>query len=281
MDAQGPHGLRAGLRERLFAARRRALDEVPGSLSGAASPALHKQGALTYPRRLSGAGNVPVDLSAGGFSWLERARALFTPSADNPSEEGRWPRRFGLAALLAVGLAIQLAAEDAEVRQSLREGDTDAQMLTGELPLDAYADRGFAVFLRNMLINRPDLGADTDEADDAADLHEGETQDAMQGEAQGEARGEDPSGSDGGTAWRVEGGSAANAEAGSAARAEGGSAAHLLGATTNSGAGSAGRRTEGAKENRSAGGSVEAAPSTHLPAPAIRQESARHPVSRP
>jgi len=277
LDAQGPHGLRAGLRERLFAARRRALDEVPGSLSGAASPALHKQGALTYPRRLSGAGNVPVDLSPGGFSWLERARALFTPSADSPSEEGRWPRRFGLAALLAVGLAIQLAAEDAEVRQSLREGDTDAQMLTGELPLDAYADRGFAVFLRNMLISRPDLGADTDEADDAADLHEGETQDAMQGETQGE----DPSGSNGGTAARAEAGSAARTEGGSAARAEGGSAAHLLGATTNSGAGSAGRRTEGAKENRSAGGSVEAAPSTHLPAPAIRQESARHPVSRP
>jgi hypothetical protein len=76
--------------------------------------------------------------------------------------------------VLAVGLAIQFTAEDAEVRQSQREGDTDAQILTGELPLDAYADRGFAVFLRNMLISKPDLASDREADHEAQGVAEGE-----------------------------------------------------------------------------------------------------------
>jgi len=152
-----PRGLSASWRERLFAARRNALDEVPGSAKRKApTPALEGD-ALLYPTRLSGAGDLRIHLPEAGFSWLERARTLFAPAGRSSSEESRWPKRLGLVALLAVGLAIQFTAEDAEVRQSQREGDTDAQILTGELPLDAYADRGFAVFLRNVLINKPDL----------------------------------------------------------------------------------------------------------------------------
>jgi hypothetical protein len=61
-----------------------------------------------------------------------------------------WLERLFVATLLASMLfSVQFALEEAEVQVFMREGETDAILLTNELPLDAYADRGFAVFLRN------------------------------------------------------------------------------------------------------------------------------------
>jgi hypothetical protein len=174
LHPESPRGLNASLRERLFVARRNALDEVPGSVKRKASTPMLPSNALLYPTRLSGAGDLRIHLPEAGFSWLGRARAFLSPGNPSSPEDSRWPRLLGLAVVLAVGLAIQFTAEDAEVRQSQREGDTDAQILTGELPLDAYADRGFAVFLRNMLISKPDLAADREADHEAQGVAEAE-----------------------------------------------------------------------------------------------------------
>jgi len=176
LHAQAPDGVHAVRRAKLFAARRRALDKVPGSL-GRIHPEGHLNGQeLAYPARFSGAADARLDLPPSGFSWFERARARWTaPDATSP-DEPRWPRRLGFAVLVVLALALQFTAEEAELRQSQREGDTDAQLLTGELPLEAYSDRGFAVFLRNMLINRADQEDDSSAAQ--GEEEDAEAQDA-------------------------------------------------------------------------------------------------------
>jgi hypothetical protein len=84
--------------------------------------------------------------------------------------DSSWLERLLAAALVALVLAsLQFAMDEAEVQVFMREGETDARLLTDDLPLDAYADRGFAVFLRNVTVHGLDNdGAVDDTASDEA-----------------------------------------------------------------------------------------------------------------
>ncbi len=107
---------------RLRAARERALERR--RIARAPSPAWLRGAALDTS---AGATGGPAD--AGGFSW----RLLFA------------------TALLAVGLFAIYNGQQAERAAEVEE--LDAQLLTGDLPLDAYLDRGFEAWLKKVSAN--------------------------------------------------------------------------------------------------------------------------------
>jgi len=123
-----------------------------------------------------------LSIGSGGaamtIGYAQKAARRLESSTKNPLL-GRLERWFGnsswlerllAAALVALVLAsLQFAMDEAEVQVFMREGETDARLLTDDLPLDAYADRGFAVFLRNVTVHGLDSdGAVDDTASDEA-----------------------------------------------------------------------------------------------------------------
>lgn len=78
----------------------------------------------------------PVLATAGG------------PSADGGDESG-WMRRLGLAApLIALALGIVGIYQYQESRRISAMADLDFAVLLDEVPLDAYANKGFGALLR-------------------------------------------------------------------------------------------------------------------------------------
>lgn len=166
LQSDSGRGLSKSTRDRLLVARRKALHAIPRSSSqlsvasagealriGSGGAAMTIGYAQKAARRLE---------SSTKNSLLGRLERWFGDSS--------WLERLLAAALVALVLAsLQFAMDEAEVQVFMREGETDARLLTDDLPLDAYADRGFAVFLRNVTVHGLDNdGAVVDTASDEA-----------------------------------------------------------------------------------------------------------------
>ncbi|MFM7385872.1 MAG: DUF3619 family protein [Betaproteobacteria bacterium] len=166
LQSDSGRGLSKSTRDRLLVARRKALHAIPRS---------------SHQLSVASAGEA-LRIGSGGaamtIGYAQKAARRLESSTKN-SLLGRLERWFGdsswlerllAAALVALVLAsLQFAMDEAEVQVFMREGETDARLLTDDLPLDAYADRGFAVFLRNVTVHGLDNdGAVVDTASDEA-----------------------------------------------------------------------------------------------------------------
>jgi len=147
------------VRERLFLARRKALDAVPEPASGFGRVFLDQSLASGSP------GAAALGFGRRGVNTFNPAPSRLLDGLHNWFGRSSWFERTSGVLLLVLMLgSLQYALEEAEVRVLMREGETDAQLLSDELPLDAYADRGFVVFLRNITASGLDT-ADESEAD--------------------------------------------------------------------------------------------------------------------
>jgi hypothetical protein len=160
------YGLNKSTRDRLLLARRKALQAIPP----ASEHALLVDADETLQVGPGGAAiafgygrQAHRGLSSNGrHRWQDMIARLFARAS--------WLERLLVISLLALILvSVRLAIEEAEVQVLMHEGETDAKLLTNELPLDAYADRGFAVFLRNISAHgfASDQESDQSTADDA------------------------------------------------------------------------------------------------------------------
>ncbi|HAB47332.1 MAG TPA: hypothetical protein DCE31_03490 [Lautropia sp.] len=142
-------GLNKSTRDRLLSARRQALQAIPET-SGQAS-LVHADADATLQ---VGPGGAAITLGygrRGDHGLRSRVRHRWQVMVAQHFSRANWLERLFVIALLVLMLtSVKLAMEEAEVQVFMREGETDAKLLTNELPLDAYADRGFAVFLRNI-----------------------------------------------------------------------------------------------------------------------------------
>lgn len=165
LQSDSGRGLSKSTRDRLLVARRKAVHAIPDP-----------QASFRWPAHEA------LSIGSGGaamtIGYAQKAARRLESSTKNPLL-GRLERWFGnsswlerllAAALVALVLAsLQFAMDEAEVQVFMREGETDARLLTDDLPLDAYADRGFAVFLRNVTVHGLDSdGAVDDTASDEA-----------------------------------------------------------------------------------------------------------------
>lgn len=117
---EGAAGLRPGVAYRLQQARARAL----GALAPAGETA--SSGETVGSRGLAGAGGGP-DVRTGPASIL--------------------PRRWWFGVIVAAVAVLAFQQWDASSESEAME-DLDAQILTSELPIDAYLDRGFQQWLK-------------------------------------------------------------------------------------------------------------------------------------
>ena len=124
---QGSADLRSGVAYRLQQARAAALARVAGQTEAAGAEAGHPIHAL-------------AGLGAGGSGRPDR-RALY-------AQPRVWVAILVAAAAL-FGYQQWLAWQDLQELE-----DLDAQILTSDLPIDAYLDRGFQLWLKSP--NRPD-----------------------------------------------------------------------------------------------------------------------------
>ena len=166
LQSDSGRGLSKSTRDRLLVARRKALHAIP-------RPSSQLSVASAGEALRIGSGGAAMTIG-----YAQKAARRLESSTKNPLL-GRLERWFGnsswlerllAAALVALVLAsLQFAMDEAEVQVFMREGETDARLLTDDLPLDAYADRGFAVFLRNVTVHGLDNdGAVVDTASDEA-----------------------------------------------------------------------------------------------------------------
>jgi len=149
------HGLQAesgrapskATKDKLFLARRKALDAMPTRGSFAAKALVDQGLRVASDGSALAVGYAPPLAQGAASSGWNRLTQTLAQWFDRSSA----PQRLVFATLLAMMLvSLNFAIEEAEVQLSMREGETDAQLLTDALPLDAYVDRGFAVFLRNI-----------------------------------------------------------------------------------------------------------------------------------
>lgn len=148
------------VRERLFLARRKALDAVPQTKLTPNAALVEHSVSVSHQGAMVSIGmrrRVFPELAELSPRWLGGVERWFRQSS--------WIERSFVTFLLVLMFAsVQYAFEEAEVQILMREGETDAALLSNELPLDAYSDRGFAVFLQNLAGNG--LDADAGTADD-------------------------------------------------------------------------------------------------------------------
>lgn len=162
LQSDSGRGLSKSTRDRLLVARRKALHAIP-------RPSSQLSVASAGEALRIGSGGAAMTIG-----YAQKAARRLESSTKNPLlgrlerwfGDSSWLERLLAAALVALVLAsLQFAMDEAEVQVFMREGETDARLLTDDLPLDAYADRGFAVFLRNVTVH----GLDNDVAvDDTA-----------------------------------------------------------------------------------------------------------------
>ena len=85
------------------------------------------------------------------LAWM-RGTALATSNADGSGGTGGFSLRLLLAtALLAFGLFGIYSGQQAQRAADVEE--LDAQLLTDDLPMDAYLDRGFETWLKKVSAN--------------------------------------------------------------------------------------------------------------------------------
>ncbi|MFM1938527.1 MAG: DUF3619 family protein [Burkholderiaceae bacterium] len=166
LQSDSGRGLSKSTRDRLLVARRKALHAIP-------RPSSQLSVASAGEALRIGSGGAAMTIG-----YAQKAARRLESSTKNPLlgrlerwfGDSSWLERLLAAALVALVLAsLQFAMDEAEVQVFMREGETDARLLTDDLPLDAYADRGFAVFLRNVTVHGLDNdGAVDDTASDEA-----------------------------------------------------------------------------------------------------------------
>jgi hypothetical protein len=141
--------------ERLAAARAQALariaDPAPASPAAAFAPPLTSADGAASPARRTGAMGTGIQMPT------PHAPATWRPSVfardSKPSRESRTPFWWRFAAtvvpllMLAVGV---LVVDSVHQEQSAAElAEVDSALLTDDVPLVAYADRGFGVYIKN------------------------------------------------------------------------------------------------------------------------------------
>jgi hypothetical protein len=150
LQSDSGRGLSKSTKDRLLLARRKALDAIPRQ--EASESEAHADHAIHL-----GASGAAINLGYGrhlGISQADLFKHRWQARLSQWFGRSSWLERLFVATLLASMLfSVQFALEEAEVQVFMREGETDAKLLTNELPLDAYADRGFAVFLRNLSVH--------------------------------------------------------------------------------------------------------------------------------
>ncbi len=114
---------------RLEKSRNAALQRMPGELAQAQS--------APVPGRLAAS----LSISADGTAAL------------GPDGEGNLPRwlrvAFSVVPILAVVAGLVLISDWVDADRASEIADVDVGVLVGDLPISAYADRGFGVFLKN------------------------------------------------------------------------------------------------------------------------------------
>lgn len=114
---------------RLEKSRHAALQRMPGAAVSAQPDGLHR------------AAPASITLSADGAAAI------------GPGGEGELPRWWRVAVsvvpILAVAAGLALIADWVDADRASEIADVDVAVLVDELPISAYADRGFGVFLKN------------------------------------------------------------------------------------------------------------------------------------
>lgn len=104
---------------------------------------------------VSHAAATPAELSAGGIRGVGADGAAYAgmPAARRARDNDDAPRWLRLAwavvpgIVVAVGLVVISDWSDTEIADEIAE--LDSEVLAGEVPISAYADRGFGVYLKN------------------------------------------------------------------------------------------------------------------------------------
>lgn len=98
-------------------------------------------GAAAKPTRPQGAAAAAFALSADGTATI------------GPGGEGELPRwlraAVSIVPILAVAAGLALIADWVDADRASEIAEVDVAVLVDELPISAYADRGFGVFLKN------------------------------------------------------------------------------------------------------------------------------------